>query len=141
MSSHSICLHACKICVVFVEKKPKSNSCKLRKILSPPHLMSHSCFYFHQSRRYLKLRGGGGALIPLTPLIELESKFHVAHWFLIKFYTSIQTLFLCIFHSLSSYRCTDTYRDRRWALLYKHICVYVCMFIFSLVCTYLFTLS
>ena len=37
MLSHSICLHACKICVVFVETKPESNSRKLRKVLSPPH--------------------------------------------------------------------------------------------------------
>ena len=35
--SHSICLRAGKICVVFVETKPQSNSHKLRKVLSPPH--------------------------------------------------------------------------------------------------------
>ena len=34
--SHSICLHACKICVVFVETKPESNSHKLQKVLSHP---------------------------------------------------------------------------------------------------------
>ena len=33
---HSICLRACKICVVFVERKPEINFRKLRKVLSPP---------------------------------------------------------------------------------------------------------
>ena len=35
--SHFICLCAGKICVVFVETKSESNSCKLWKVLSPPH--------------------------------------------------------------------------------------------------------
>ena len=30
--SHSICLRACKICVVFVETKPESNSCRVRRV-------------------------------------------------------------------------------------------------------------
>ena len=34
--SHSICLRAWKICVLFVEMKPESNSYKLRKARSPP---------------------------------------------------------------------------------------------------------
>ena len=33
-----ICLRACKICVVFVERKPESNSHKLKKVLSPPQV-------------------------------------------------------------------------------------------------------
>ena len=37
--SHSICLRACKICVVFMEMKPESNFRKIRKVLSPFHMV------------------------------------------------------------------------------------------------------
>ena len=42
--SHSICLRACKICVVIVEMKPESNFRKLRKVLSPPQMLISSLF-------------------------------------------------------------------------------------------------
>ena len=37
LKTHFICLCSCKICAVFVETKPESNSRKLRKVQSPPH--------------------------------------------------------------------------------------------------------
>ena len=61
--THSICLRACKICVVFVEMKLESNSRKLRKVPSTPqdlwgHLYGEDSYFT-----------GSGKKIPLHEIV------------------------------------------------------------------------